>query len=130
MSARIIGEGLGGAARRVADHARELVRLELRLAATEIRRKIVALAAGLGLVAAAGLLVLVALLFGLAAATAALATAISAWEALLVMFGGTLLLAIVLGSVGVSFLRRGAKPVPEQAIEEARLTTEALRNGH
>jgi hypothetical protein len=32
--------------------------------------------------------------------------------------------------VGVALLRKGAKPVPEQAIEEARLTTEAIRNGH
>jgi hypothetical protein len=36
----------------------------------------------------------------------------------------------VLGAIGVVLLRRGAPPVPEQAIAEARLTTEALRNGH
>ncbi len=129
MSARIIGEGLGGAARRVADHAREIVRLELQLAAAEIKRKIVALAAGLALVAVAGVLFLIALLFGVAAAAAAIATALGVWQALLVMFGGVLLLALVLGVVGAAFLRRGSKPVPAQALEEARLTTEALRNG-
>ena len=129
MSARI-GDGLGGAARRVADHARSLVRLELQLAATEIKRKVVALAAGIGLVAGALVLLLLALMFGLAAATAALATTLTVWQALLVMFGAILLLALVLGGIGVMFLRKGAKPVPEQAIAEARLTTEALRNGH
>jgi len=52
------------------------------------------------------------------------------WLALLVMFGGLLVLAVIVGAVGVRFLVRGKKPVPEQAIAEARLTTEALRNGH
>ncbi|MBV8064568.1 MAG: phage holin family protein [Actinobacteria bacterium] len=130
MSARIIGDGLGGAARRVADHARELVRLELRLAATEIKRKVVALATGLGLVAGAIVLLLIALLVGVAAAAAGIATALGVWQALLVTFGALFVLALALGAVGVRFLRRGSKPVPEQALEEARLTTEALRNGH
>jgi hypothetical protein len=123
-------QGLSGAARRVTDHARSLVRLELQLAATEIKRKLAALAAGIGLVAAAAVLGLLALLFGVAAATAGIATAVPVWEALLFMFGGLILLAGLLGAIGLGFLRKGASPVPEKAIEEARLTTEALRNGH
>jgi hypothetical protein len=122
-------QGLSGAARRVADHARSLVRLELQLAATEIKRKLVALAAGIGLVVTAAVLGLLALLFGLAAATAAIATSVPVWEALLFMFGGLILLAGLLGAIGVGLLRKGASPVPEKAIAEARLTTEALRNG-
>lgn len=123
-------QGLSGAARRVADHARALVRLELQLAATEVKRKLTALAAGIGLVAAAALLGLIAVLFAVAAAAAGIATAVPVWEALLIMFGGLILLAGVLGAIGVAFLRKGASPVPEKAIAEARLTTEALRNGH
>jgi hypothetical protein len=30
----------------------------------------------------------------------------------------------------VVLLRKGAKPLPEQAVQEAQLTTEALRDGH
>ena len=123
-------QGLSGAARRVADHARSLVQLELRLAVTEIKHKAAALAAGIGLVAAAAVLGLLALLFGLAAATAAIATALSVWLSLLVMFGGLFLVAGLLGAIGIGLLRKGAPPVPEQALAEARLTTEALRNGH
>ena len=123
------GIGLSGATKRVADHARSFVRLELQLAAAEVKRKLVALAAGIGLTALAALLALSALGFGLAAATAGIATALPVWLSLLVMFGGLLLFAAILGGVGVALLRRGAKPVPEQAIEEAQLTTEALRNG-
>ena len=121
--------GLTGAARRVSEHARSIVQLEIRLALSEVKRKAAALAAGIGLVAAAAVLGLLALVFGLAAATAGIATALPVWLALLVMFGGLLVLAGVLGGIGVGLLGKGAKPVPEKAIEEARLTTEALRNG-
>ena len=123
------GIGLSGATKRVADHARAFVRLELQLAAAEIKRKLGALAAGIALAAVAALLALLALGFGLAAATAGIATALPVWLSLLVMFGGLLLLAAILGGIGVALLRKGAKPLPEQAIEEAQLTTEALRNG-
>lgn len=122
--------GLSGAAKRVSEHARSIVQLELQLAAAEVKRKVVALAAGIGLVLTAAVLGLLALGFGVAAAAAGIATALPVWEALLVMFGGLLLLAGLLGAVGARLLGKGAKPVPAEAIEEARLTTEALRNGH
>lgn len=122
--------GLSSAAKRVSEHARSIVQLELRLAVTEMKRKALALAAGIGLTVTAALLGLFALVFGLAAAAAALATVLAVWLALLVMFGGLLLGAAVLGGIGAGLLRKGSKPVPEKAIAEARLTTEALRNGH
>ena len=124
------GLGLSGATKRVADHARSIVQLEIRLAATELKRKAAALAIGIGLVGAAALFGLLALLFGLAAATAGIATALPVWLSLLIMFGGLFLLAGILGAIGAAALRKGSKPVPEQAIAEAQLTTEALRNGH
>ena len=124
------GLGLSGATKRVADHARSIVQLELQLAATELKRKVAALAIGIGLALGGAVLALLALLFGLAAATAGIATALPVWLSLLVMFGGVLLLATMLGAIGAALLRKGSKPVPEQAIAEAQLTTEALRNGH
>ena len=124
------GLGLSGATKRVADHARSFVRLELQLAAAELKRRLAALGIGIALTAVAAVLALIALAFGLAAATAAIATTLSVWLSLLIMFGGLLLLAMILGGVGAALLKKGAKPVPEQAIEEAQLTTEALRNGH
>lgn len=123
------GIGLSGATKRVADHARSFVRLELQLAAAELKRRLAALGLGIALTATAALFGLTALGFGLAAATAAIALALPVWLSLLIMFGGLLLLAGILGGVGVMTLKR-SKPVPEQALEEARLTQEALRNGH
>jgi membrane protein implicated in regulation of membrane protease activity len=122
-------QGLSGAARRVADHARSLVRLELQLAATEIKRKLADLAAGIGLIATAALLAVFALGFALAAAAAALATELKVWQALLVVFGALVIVAALLAAIGATLLRRGSSPVPAKALEEARLTTEALRNG-
>jgi hypothetical protein len=119
--------GLGEAAKRVAEHASALARLELELASLELKRKAGALGAGVGLVVAAGLLVLFGIGFALAAGAAALALALDTWLALLAVAGGVVLLAGLLGVVAVGLLRRGTPPVPQQAIEEARATTEALR---
>jgi hypothetical protein len=124
------GLGLSGATKRVADHARSFVRLELQLAAAEVKKRLAALGLGIALLVGAAIFALTALGFGLAAATAGIATALPVWLTLLIMFGGLLLLAMMLGAVGAVLLKKGAKPVPEQAIEEARLTTEAIRNGH
>jgi hypothetical protein len=121
--------GLSDATKRVADHARSIVQLELRLAVTEMKRKAVALAGGIGLTLTAGLFGLFGLMFGLAAGAAALTLVLSVWLALLVICGGLFLIAGLLAAVGVGLLRKAAKPVPEQAIEEAQLTREVLQDG-
>jgi hypothetical protein len=121
--------GLGAAARLVSERASSLVRLELQLAAAELKQKVVALGLGIALLVTAGLFGLFALGFGLAAAAAALATTVSTWLALLTVMGGLVLLAGLLGAIGVGRLRKGTPPVPAAAIEEAKLTTEALKNG-
>jgi hypothetical protein len=121
--------GLGAAAKLVADHARTIVKLELELAATELKKKVAALGVGIGLLVGAALFGFFALSFALAAAAAGIATAVSTWLALLIMAGGLFLLVGVLGVLGLGALRKGTPPVPQQALEEARLTTEALKNG-
>lgn len=121
--------GLGGAAKLVADRARTLVRLELQLAASELKHKLAAIGIGIGLVVGAVLFGFFGLAFAFAAIAAAIATAMSVWLALLIVAGALLLLAGVLAAVGVASIRRGTPPVPEQALEEARLTAEAVKNG-
>jgi tetrahydromethanopterin S-methyltransferase subunit C len=120
---------VGTAAKQVAEHASTLARLELELALLEVKRKVAALGIGIGLTAGAGVLGLFALGFGLAAAAAALALVVPTWAALLIVFGTLVLVSLILLLVGLRAIRAGAPPVPEQAIREARLTTEALRNG-
>ena len=121
--------GLGAAAKLVSERASSLVRLELQLAAAELKQKVVALGLGILLLFVAAVFGVFAVGFGLAAAAAALATTVSTWLALLIVTGALLLLAGLLGAIGVSRLRKGTPLIPVQAIEEAKLTTEALKNG-
>jgi hypothetical protein len=72
---------------------------------------------------------LLAITLLVATVAAALALVIPVWAALLAVGFGALLLAAGLGMAAVAALKRGAPPVPEQAIEEARFTSEALRSG-
>ena len=123
------GLGLSGATKRVAEHAREFVRLEVQLATAELKKKAAALGTGLGLMAGAAVLAFLALTFALLAAAAGLATTLPVWASLLIVFGALVLVTAILVFVGYRMLQKGAKPMPEQAVEEARLTGEALRNG-
>ncbi len=72
---------------------------------------------------------LFALGFALAAAAAGFATFLPTWLALLLVAAGLLLLAVALAAAGIARARKATPPVPELALLEARLTTEALKNG-
>ena len=123
--------GVGAAAKQVAEHASTLARLELELAGLELKQKAGAFGAGVGLGIGAALLALYALGFLLATAAVALAIVLDAWLALLIVSVVLLALATLLGLLARAQLRRATPPVPEQAIREAKLTSEALKaNGH
>lgn len=119
--------GFGGAAKNVADHASRLADLVKELAALELKQKVAKLGVGIGLGVGAGLFALFGLGFLLAAAAAAIALALPWWAALLITAGGLFLLAAILGLVAKSSIQKATPPVPEQAIEEARLTTAAIK---
>jgi apolipoprotein N-acyltransferase len=119
--------GVGTAAKEVAEHASALARLELELAGLELKQKAGALGAGAVLAVSAALVGLYALGFLLATAAAALATVLDTWLALLIVGGALLIVAAILGVVAIGRIKRGTPPVPEQAIREAKLTTEAIR---
>jgi len=121
-------QSVGTAAKNVAEHASAIFRLELELAAMELKRKIVALGLGIGLAIGAAFFLVFALWFAFAAMAAGFATVVPTWAALLIVMGILLLLVAGLGAVAVNRIQKGTPPVPEQAIEEARLTTEALKS--
>src|SRR6476619_3768616 len=106
--------GLGATVKSVSERASSLVRLELELAALELKRKASSLATGIGLAVGAAVLLVFALGFGLATIAAGIATALPWWAALLRF-------------LGVRAIKKGTPPVPEQALAEAKLTTEALK---
>jgi len=121
-------QGVGAAAKNVAEHASAIFRLELELAAMELKRKVVSLGLGIGLGIGAAVFMLFMLGFMFATIAAALALVLPTWAALLIVTGMLLGAAGLLGILAIGRIKRGTPPVPEQAIREAKLTTEALKS--
>lgn len=122
--------GLGRAVKEVTERLSSIVRLELQLAQLELQNKVSSLGLGIGL--AVGALVFGVFAFGFLFATvsAALATFLPTWLALLIVTSFLALVALILGLVARSAIKKGTPPVPQQAIEEAKLTTSALKGGN
>jgi Putative Actinobacterial Holin-X, holin superfamily III len=120
--------GLGATAKEVAEHASELVRLELELAQLELKRKATNLGIGIGLAVGAAVFALYAIGFAFATIAAGLATFLPVWLSLLIVTLGLLTVAAILGLIGVSKIQKGTPPVPEQAIREAKRTSEVLKS--
>ena len=124
-------QGVGAAAKQVAEHASALAKLELELAGLELKQKVGNLGAGVGLGIGAAVVALYAVGFLLATVVAALAIVLDTWLALTIVTASLLAIAAILGLTALRRIKRGTPPVPEQAIREAKLTSEALRsNGH
>ena len=102
----------------------------IELATLELKRKVSALGMGIGF--GVGALVFAVFAFGFlfATITAALATFLTTWLALLIVTVFLLLVAVTLGLLSLRALKRGTPPVPKQAIQEAKLTTSALKGGN
>ena len=120
--------GLGGAAKRVAEHASAIAKLELELAGLELKKKVASLGIGVGLAVAAGVFAFLMVGFLFATVAAALATFLATWLALLIVAGILAVLAVTFGLVALGLLKKGSPPVPEQAIREVKLTSEAIRH--
>ena len=121
-------QSLGAAVKEVAERTSTIVRLELELAALELKKKVVSLGVGVGFGIGAALMLLFMVAFVYAAIGAALALAMPTWAALLVVAGILLLQAALFGFLAMTKIQKGTPPVPEQAIQEAKLTTEALKS--
>jgi hypothetical protein len=119
--------GLGAAVKEVTEHASTWFRLERELAILEVKKKVTSLGLGLALAIGAAVVALYAVGFLFATITAALATFMPMWLALLAVTLLLLVTAGILGAVGFGRIKRGSPPVPEQAIREAKLTTSALK---
>ena len=120
--------GLGAVARQVAEHTSSLFRLELELAQLELKKKVQNLGVSIGLAIAAAVFAFYGLGFLFATIAAGLATAMSTWLAILIVTCGLFLVGAILGLIAVNRIKKGTPPIPEQAILEAKLTTEAIKS--
>jgi len=113
----------------VSENASTLVREEIELAKAEVSEKVGKLVRGSAVGAAAGafgFLALIMIMHGVAWLLGEEVFGGNIWAGYFVTAGAFLLLAALAGFVAFRALKAGSPPVPEQAIEEAKLTKEML----
>ena len=124
-----VDRSLGEVVNRISENASILVREEIELARTEIELKIKSLGRGAAVAAAAGFFVLLALIFVFDAIAWAINDATdSLWIGFVVVFVLLFLLAAGAGFFAYRSFQKGAPPVPDRAIQEAKLTKEAIEH--
>ena len=113
----------------VSENASTLVREEIELAKAEVSEKVGKLLRGSAVGAAAGVfafLALILIMHGIAWVLAEELFDGKAWPGFFIEAAVFLLIAALAGWIASKALKAGAPPVPEQAIEEAKLTKEML----
>ncbi len=122
-------KSLGDVVSEVSEKASLLVREEIELAKAEITEKVTKLGKGAAALAAAGTLAVFALIYlfeALAWFFVDLFNWNTIWPGFLLTFFVIVAMGAVAGFVGMRWLRGGAPPTPDLAIEEAKRTREML----
>jgi uncharacterized membrane protein YqjE len=113
----------------VSENASTLVREEIELAKAEVSEKVGKILRGSVVGIAAGVfafLALILIMHGIAWVLAEELFDGKAWPGFFIEAAVFLLIAALAGFIASKALKQGAPPVPEQAIEEAKLTKEML----
>lgn len=106
----------------------DLVQREIDLVKTELIAKLKALGVGAGIIAAAALVLLAMLGVLLTAAILALTlTGLPGWAAALIVAGVLLIIAVILGLIGYSVIKKGVPPVPTESIESIKRDIRAIK---
>lgn len=116
----------------VAEKSSSLVREEIELAKTEISEKVSKILRGSVVGIAAGIFAFLALILVMEGVAWLLAEEVfdgNAWPGFFVEAALFLLIAAAAGFFAYRSLQAGAPPIPEQAIEEAKLTKTTLESG-
>jgi uncharacterized membrane protein YqjE len=122
-------KSIGELVTRVSENASLLIREEIELAKAEISQKVTKILQGSAIGVAAGtfaFLALILILHGIAWLLGEEVFSGNIWAGYFVTAGIFLLLAALAGLIAARALKSGTPPVPEQAIEEAKLTKEML----
>jgi hypothetical protein len=119
---------LGEIVSEVTSKAQLLVREEIELAKAEVTQKVSRIAKGAGFFAGAGILAVFALvyLFQFLALGIADWLGLKEWVGFAIVTVGLLGVVALLAMLGLRSMKRGAPPVPELAIEEAKKTRAAI----
>ena len=122
-------KSLGDVVTEVTEKASLLVREEIELAKAEVSEKVTKLGKGAGALAAAGVLAVFALIFFLHALAWFFNDAFdwtTVWPGYLLTCFLVIMVGVLAGGLGYRWLRGGAPPTPDLAIEEAKRTRDML----
>lgn len=125
-------KSLGETVSDVTDKASLLIREEIELAKTELSEKVTSLVKGSAVAIAAGIFAVFALIYLLHALAWFFVDLLDTelvWLGYLIVFGILILLAGIAGFIGFRWIKKGAPPTPDMAIEEAKRTRAALGDG-
>ena len=119
-------KSLGDVVNDVSTKASLLVREEIELAKTEIAEKAKSLGKGVAVAIIAGVMVVFALVYFFEALAwffnDLFDVGTKLWVGFLIVFFIIIIMATVAGLVGVRWIKKGAPPTPDMAIEQAKLT--------
>ena len=121
------GASVGELAARMSEQVSRLVRDEIALAQAEAKQKAKRLGVGAGMFGASGMLALFGVACGVAAAVLAFAMVLSGWLAALIVAGVLFAIAGLCALVGIRDVKRGAPPVPTEAMRSTKEDVAALR---
>ena len=129
MATNETDKSLGDVVSEVSEKASLLVREEIELAKAEITEKVTKLGKGAAALAAAAVLAVFAMIYlfhALAWFFVDLFNWNTVWPGYLLTVGVIVIIGVLAGALGVRWLRSGAPPTPDLAIEEAKRTREML----
>ena len=121
---------IGHAVADVSEKASLLVREEIELAKAEVTQKATKLGKGAAVAAIAGVFAVLGLIFLLHTLSWVFAELIGGdiFWGFLVTTGILFLFAIIAGLIGFRWIKKGAPPTPDMAIEEAKLIRETVKS--
>jgi uncharacterized membrane protein YqjE len=123
-------KSLGDVVNDVSTKASLLVREEIELAKTEIAEKAKSLGKGVTVAIIAGVMAVFALIYFFIALALFIDDLFNVhqawWAGFAIVFGFLILLAAVAGLMGLRWIKKGAPPTPDLAIEEAKRTRAEL----
>jgi hypothetical protein len=105
----------------------ELIKAELNHLKAEFAEKAKYAGVGIGLFAGAAFLLFWALGVLIAAAVLGIAVALPGWAAALIVFGGLLVIAIVLALIGIASFKKMNGVAPSQTIDSVKEDADALK---
>ena len=105
----------------------QLVRDEIQQIKKELIDKLKNAGIGIGLFAGAAIFAYFAFCVLLAAAVLGIATALPAWLSALIVGGALLVITIILALIGLSKVKKGVPPLPEDSIKSVKKDVKAIK---